>query len=70
VHERLISNGWSGFRDIGLRGRVAYVTAQRPSGRTFDLEVDRCTGAILSARRLDAPERPYAWGRPYDDRRY
>lgn len=70
VHERLAADGWSGFRDIEVRGEIAYVTAQRPSGRTFDLQVERCTGAVLSARRLETGARPYAWdGRP-DDRRY
>ena len=70
VHERLLANGWSGFRDIEVRGQVAYVTAQRPSGRSFDLEVDRCTGTVLSARRVGDYGRPYAAGRPYDNRGY
>jgi hypothetical protein len=64
IRARLLDRGWSGFHDIDLRGPLAYVKAQRPSGRTFDLEVDRCTGSIMSARPVDVPERPYAWRGP------
>lgn len=71
VHERLTSGGWSDFHDIEVRDRVAYVKARRPSGQLFDLEIDRCTGGIVAARHLSAPDqRPYAWGPPLHGRRY
>lgn len=71
VHARLTSDGWSDFHDIAIYDRVAYVKAQRPSGQVFDLELDRCSGDIVSARRLYAPQqRPYAWGPPDHGRRY
>ena len=71
VHARLAAGGWSSFHDIDIRGRIAYLKAQRPSGQLFDLEIDRCTGGIIAAHRLEAPERPYAWRQPpYSDRRY
>jgi hypothetical protein len=41
------------------------VQAQRPSGRRFDLVIDRCSGEVLEARPL-TDERSYA----YRSRRY
>ena len=43
---------------------IATVRARRPSGRLFELTIDRCSGEIVSARPLE-PRRfgPYAYGR-------
>jgi len=71
VHERLIASGWGDFSDIEIRERVAYVKARRPSGRLFDLTVDRCTGGVVAARPVPYPAyRPYAGGPRYYDNRY
>lgn len=72
VHQRLAASGWSGFHDIEIRSeRMAIVKAYRPSGRLFDLEIDRCTGGIVDARQIDGPEqRPYAWREPRYHRGY
>ncbi len=71
VYARLTSGGWSDFHDIEIRDRFAQVKALRPSGQLFDLEIDRCTGGIVAARRLPEREpRPYAWSPPLHGRRY
>lgn len=60
---RLVADGWSDFHERELRGEVVLVRARRPSGRLFELRVDRCTGEIL---RADPLGRPYAEEvRPY-----
>jgi hypothetical protein len=70
VRERLQADGWGDFHDLDPRGRVVLVEARRPSGRLFDLTLDRCTGELLDARPLDGA-RSYAygprryWQRPY-----
>ena len=65
IRTRLRDDGFSDFHDIEPRGRSVLVTARRPSGHLFDLEVDRCTGDILSARRLESDRgRPYAYEPP------
>lgn len=74
VHERLVSSGWGDFHDIDLRGPLAHLKARRPSGRLFELTIDRCTGRIVESQQLSGPEpRPYAWRTsppPHYDRRY
>ena len=71
IHARLRAEGWRDFHDIDIRGQTAYVKAQRPSGEVYDLEVDRCTGGIVTAKRLGGyPERPYAWREPQRYRGY
>jgi len=65
IHARLRAEGWRDFHDIDVRGQTAYVKAQRPSGDLYDLEVDRCSGGIVTAKRLGGyPGRPYAWREP------
>lgn len=60
---RLIADGWSDFHELELRGEVVLVRARRPSGRLFELRVDRCSGEIV---RADPIGRPYAEDtRPY-----
>ena len=72
VRRRLRREGWYRFRGLQVRGRVVLVSARRrPTGRWFDLAVDRCSGEILDARPLRPiyyddyavrPARPY-WRR-------
>jgi hypothetical protein len=66
VKERLLRSGWHDFHDGDVRGEIATVRARRPSGRLFDLVIDRCSGEIVDARPLE-PRRigPYAEGSPY-----
>lgn len=70
IRARLRADGWHDFQDLDLRGSVAVVTARSPSGRPFDLTVDRCSGDIVDARPLEG-RRDYAygtrrtWRRPY-----
>ena len=57
------AQGWHDFHDGDVRGDIATVRARRPSGRLFDLAIDRCSGEIVSAQPLE-PRRigPYAAG--------
>jgi hypothetical protein len=73
IKDRLLRRGWSDFHDGDLRGGIATVRARRPSGRLFEIAIDRCSGEVISAEPLE-PRRfgPYAydpgprrWGRPY-----
>ncbi len=53
--------GWTDFHDPHVADQdTAYVKARRPSGRLFQLQVDRCTGDIMSATPLEPRYRPYA----------
>ena len=66
VKERLLRSGWHDFHDGDVRGDIATVRARRPSGRLFDLVIDRCSGEIVDARPLEARRiGPYAEGSPY-----
>lgn len=63
IRDRLQDRGWQDFHDPQVMGNVAHVRARRPSGRTFDLTVDRCSGEILQSepvdgRRADGPPPP------------
>jgi hypothetical protein len=65
VRDRLLSEGWGDFRDFDPRGRVILVQARRPSGRLFDLTIDRCSGQVVDARPVFAPRAErgaYAYG--------
>jgi len=65
VRYRLTRLGWHDFHDVDLRGELATVRARRPSGRLFDLTIDRCSGEIVDSRPLEArPYGPYAYGAP------
>jgi hypothetical protein len=72
IQERLTRHGWHDFRDVALRGNLAVVNARRPSGRLFELSIERCSGEIVSAYPLEGRSfGPYAyrswpwWQRPY-----
>jgi hypothetical protein len=65
VRDRLLSEGWGDFRDFEPRGRVVLVQARRPSGRLFDLTIDRCSGEVVDARPVFGPRAEpgaYAYG--------
>jgi hypothetical protein len=65
VKHRLLREGWHDFHDPDLRGDLANVRARRPSGRLFELTIDRCSGEIVAARPLEPrPYGPYAYGPP------
>ena len=65
IKDRLLRSGWHDFHDGDVRGGVATVRARRPSGRLFDLAIDRCTGEIVSAQPLEPRAiGPYAYGPP------
>jgi hypothetical protein len=63
VRWQLERQGWQGFHDPRVVDRdVAWVKARRPSGRLFQLQLDRCSGEILAARPLEP-----RYGSPYAD---
>ena len=53
IRYRLKEHGWTEFQDIEFRGQAAVVSARRPDGMLYRLEVDRCSGVIVNARLLD-----------------
>jgi len=70
ARERLRDDGWGDFRNLELRRNFVLLQARRPSGRLFDLTIDRCTGEIVEARPLSSG-RSYAYGsRRYWPRSY
>src|SRR5262245_27655993 len=72
IRERLTRHGWQDFHDGALQGEVAVVRARRPSGRLFELTIERCSGEIVSAYPLESRVYgPYAYGpRPWWQRPY
>lgn len=63
VKERLYREGWRDFHDGDARGSIATVRARRPSGRLFELTLDRCSGQVVRAEPLeDRRFGPYAYG--------
>ena len=62
IKYRLKEHGWHDFRDPEIRGEIATVLARRPSGRQFELTLDRCSGEIVNVQQLDRPYGPYAYG--------
>ena len=64
VKERLLRAGWHDFHDGNVQGDIATVRARRPSGRLFDLAIDRCSGEIVNAQPLEPRYGPYAYGPP------
>lgn len=67
IRRDLKEQGWHGFHGLQIRHSVVLLKALRPSGRLFDLKVDRCTGHILHAKACDGAD----YGRyAYDPRRH
>ncbi len=52
AHARLRDDGWSDFRAVEPRGSVVLLQARRPSGRLFELTIDKCSAEVIAARRL------------------
>ena len=68
-----LTTGEAGIcHDGALKGNVAVVRARRPSGRLFELTIERCSGEIVSAYPLESRVfGPYAYGpRPWWQRSY
>ena len=66
ARDRLRAAGWRGFHDVDPHDRVVMVKARRPSGRMFELTIDRCSGEVVDARPIYG-----RWGRFADGpRRY
>lgn len=63
ARDRLRDAGWFDFHGLEAREDVVLVKARAPSGRLFDLTIDRCSGQIVDARplRRRGPG-PYAYG--------
>lgn len=65
IRRRLRGEGWSGIRPMGGDGGIVHIRARRfDSSSMFHLRVDRCSGAVLSARpeflrTFAYQERPY-----------
>ena len=65
VKEQLFRDGWRDFHDGDARGSIATVRARRPSGRLFELTLDRCSGQVVRAEPIEARRvGPYAYGPP------
>lgn len=63
ARDRLRDAGWRDFHALEPRGRVVLVKARRPSGRLYDLTIDRCSGEVVDARPLYGRRMgPYALG--------
>jgi hypothetical protein len=67
VREGLEAQGWRDFHaGQPVNGSVVTIRARRPSGRLFELTLDRCSGEIVEARPLQLrPFGPYAYREPY-----
>jgi hypothetical protein len=60
VRDRLTSAGWRDFHaGKAVNPTTVTLRARRPSGRLFELRLDRCSGEILHAHALNGPPRPY-----------
>jgi hypothetical protein len=46
----MLDDGWREIRQIRVLQGSVVIRAARPSGRTYDLKLDRCTGAIIARR--------------------
>lgn len=55
IRRQLIEEGWGDFQGLQVRHDYVVLQARRPSGRIFDLKVDRCTGRIVNAKACDGP---------------
>ena len=65
VRGRLNDMGWQDFNGGHEQGDVVVLRARRPSGRLFELSLDRCSGEIVEARPLEPrPMGPFAFNRP------
>jgi hypothetical protein len=51
IENRLVADGWSGFADPEKGTSTVMMTAKR-DGAAYRLTLDRCTGVVLSAKRV------------------
>jgi hypothetical protein len=71
IRQSLFDDGWRYIRRLRLLPDTVVIRASRPSGRTYDLKLDRCTGVIIARRptyvgALYGPESEYRrYGRTY-----
>jgi hypothetical protein len=78
ISRQLGADGWGRFHNPQVIDRNrATIDAERPNGRPYRLEVDRCTGEVITLRPLDGPrDGPrYGYADPgyaprYEPRRY
>ena len=65
IQHALHQQGFHDFDRVEMRGPVAYMAARTDNGRSVDLEVDSCTGAVIEAHPVTTYyERPYYEQRP------
>lgn len=58
IRRQLRRAGWRGFRNGRVRGNVGYIEARkRRTGEVYELAVDRCTGAVISAACIGEADR-------------
>ena len=50
IRQRLLAEGWRNVQRVHVRPNVVVIRAYRPSGRAFELQLDRCTGEVLAQR--------------------
>lgn len=63
IRDRLRAAGWGDFHAVERREQVVLIKARRPSGRLFDLTIDRCSGEVVDARPLYGRRLgPFAYG--------
>ncbi len=63
IRDRLQAAGWGDFHAVEPREQVVLIKARRPSGRLFDLTIDRCSGEVVDARPLYGRRLgPFAYG--------
>lgn len=53
LRDRLRAEGWRDLYGFEPRGRVVLMQARGPSGRLYDLTIDRCSGEVIDSRSLD-----------------
>jgi hypothetical protein len=58
--------GWQDFQGGQQQGDQVSLKARRPSGRLFELTLNRCSGQIVEVRPLEGRPAggPYAFNRP------
>jgi hypothetical protein len=50
IRQSLFDDGWHYIRRLRLLPDAVVIRASRPSGRTYDLKLHRCTGVIIARR--------------------
>ena len=50
IRQRMMDDGWRNIYRLRVLDNAVVIRAQRPSGRPFDLKLDRCTGDIVDRR--------------------